>query len=757
MKYLIKKMLRDVQQNYTQFIAVFLMATISVMIYSGMASVWTGLSSTVKEEVDETNMANLYVSATNITDDDVSDIKDLEEDLEISLICKGSFNTVDGESEIEVNTVNNFDVSKFTFISGETYKEDKEGIYLDKDYAEKHNLNIGDDVYLLNAWGEEVTLTLLGTIHSPEYIYYTGAITETVPNYEKYGYGFVSNNTFLKLNSKINYTLAKITTSSEITDDMLSEILGERFVSVTKRADYTTYSRVEKEVEQMKKMATLFSLVFILLSLLTMYTSMVRLVNRQTQVIGTLKGLGVKSRQIKFHYALYGLITPLLGGLLGLLIGRLTVSKVLLNVKKTTLYLTEWKLVFSASSFILIAIIIICCSMAAVLAVRKVLKSETTDILRGNINQGRVKKELKDKYFLSNFSYEFRLAIRNMSENKVRFIMGIVGVLGGMVLMIAGLGVKDSINGSNDYVFSKQFTYEIKGILKIPGSVLEGEDGLQYLYENSVEIKTDLKDKKTILTALEDGNYYHFYDNDDNEINIKDAGVVVSRHLADELGIKAGDTISIKVNGDDSFKEIKVNAITKTLTPQGIFFSKDALEDAGIEFIPTSFLTDQKDAEYYRNLDEVKNCITREEQLNNTKTVADSVMSVVKLLLLASVMLSVVILYNLGILNYVERIRQYATMKVLGFYMKEIRSISISESIITTLIGWIFGMLIGGAFLKLYVKIISFDTFEWIAIVNLRTYIIATLVVVGVTLVVNILLNKKIKKIVMVEALKSVE
>ena len=153
----------------------------------------------------------------------------------------------------------------------------------------------------------------------------------------------------------------------------------------------------------------------------------------------------------------------------------------------------------------------------------------------------------------------------------------------------------------------------------------------------------------------------------------------------------------------------------------------------------------------------MKNVITREEQLDNTEIVANSVMSIVKLLIIASIVLGIVILYNLGILNYVERIREYATMKVLGFYQKEIRRIAILECLITTAIGWLIGLPLGRLFLKVYVKIISFDTFEWIATVNIKTYVIASVVIVGVSVVVNLILANKVKKIVMIEALKSVE
>ncbi|MBQ9886957.1 MAG: ABC transporter permease [Lachnospiraceae bacterium] len=754
MKYLNIKMLRDMKQNFTQFIAVFLMAAISVLIFSGMASVWTGLNKVVSDEVSDTNMADYYIKALGITGEDKEKLLKTDGIDKVSLSAEYTFSASDGQSEINITTVDSYDVSSFTLLKGKELLLEGQGIYLDSDYASEHNLKTGDILKIDNIAGECIEIEISGLVHSPEYFYFTGAVTETVPNYEKYGYGFVSNQTFEKLCMQLNYTTAKVKGNYISETGDFEEIFGERFICVQDRGDFAQYSRSEKESSQMKKMATLFSAVFILLSLLTMYTSMVRLVDRQKEAIGTMKGLGVKTKQILIHYASYGIFVPLLGGILGLIIGRFTVSKALMKVKQTTLYLPEWKLIHSPYSFVLIAGIMICCVFASVMAAKKVLKGNPVEIMRGNTNNSKMKKEVKETSLINHFPYGLRLAFRNIAQNKIRFIMGIVGVMGGMVLIIAGFGVKDAINSSNEFVFSKQFTYDIKGILK--NSDVELED-VQYLYETAIELQTADEIKQTSLSSFEAGEFYNFYDNKENKIGLPDKGALISRHLADEMGITAGDNIKIRIPGRNEWINIYIQNTVKMLSPQGLFISKTALENAGAAFKRTGFVTDSHDANYYSDISGVKNVITRSEQLENTELVADSVMSIVKLLIMASVLLSVVILYNLGILNYVERVREYSTMKVLGFYQREIRSIAILECVITTIIGWVLGLILGRIFLKVYIKIISFDTFEWLSDASIATYVIASVIIIGVSLLVNLLLAHKIRKIVMVEALKSVE
>ncbi len=758
MGYLLKKMLRDIRSNWTQFVSVFLMAMLSVLIFSGMASVWTGLNSEVDEYVDKTNMADMWIRAASVTDEDIAELKKIDDIEMISRSMNISFAVKDSDSELQVNVVDSLDVSNLLLMEGDSYDNNaKEGIWIDTEYAKEHNIEIGDKI-LLDGFLGEVEFEVKGTIMSPEYIYYTGNIAETIPNYKKYGYAFVSESGMLQLTHQIVYSQAKLKVNGNIEDKVFEEILGERYICVQDRDNYAQFSRVSQESSQMQKMATLFSVVFILLALMTMYTSMVRLVNRQKMLIGTLKAIGMSEKSIRLHYIGYGLVIPIIGGILGLIVGRYTVSPILMKVKQTTIYLPEWKLEHSILSFILIGVIAICCVFASVWATQKCLKGMPVEIMRNNMEIDLKKVNTKKNSFMEKISYEWRWTIRNILQNKIRFFMGIVGVMGGMILLIAGLGVQDAITGSNDFVFSKQYCYETKALLNTAGKTFDWNDGLQWIQESNIEMRIKQKDvKQSVLTICDKGDMIRFYNDNDEEILLPDEGAVISRKLANDMEIEVGDIVEVRVFGLNEWVGVEIVEISKTLSPQGIFMSKIAYEELSLIFTPSAMLTSSNDIDVLYDKEEVKSVITINQQIENTNVVADSVMSVVKLLIMASIILGVVILYNLGVLNYVERIRDYATMKVLGFYQKEIRSIAIRECILTTLIGWILGLPSGILFLKIYIKIISFDTFEWISVVNPFTLVIASMVIVGVSFAVNLTLSAKVKKIVMVEALKSVE
>lgn len=760
MGYLFKKMLRDLRDNWTQFFSVVLMATISVLIFSGMASVWTGLNSAVDDYVKETNMADSWVRAAGIGPEDLEALKDLKAVKDLSLSMQMTAPVEADKSELCLNAFNDQVVSHPLTISGDPYDPAAdEGIWLDRDYARKHRIKSGDMIKLKGA-KESLDVKVRGIVMSPEYIYYTGNITETIPNYDKYGYAFISRRDMQKLFPGLPYTMAHIRTTGSISDEKLEDIFGKRFIAAQDRDSFMPFARVGQESRQMQKMASLFSLVFILLALMTMYTSMVRLVNRQKMTIGTLKALGTSARKIRLHYAGYGLVLPIIGGLAGLLLGRITVSKALMKVKQTTIYLPEWRLIHSEASLVLIGIIVLSCVFASVWAAGQCLKDMPAETMRNTGGKSYRQKEGKEDGFLGKVSYEWRWVLRNISQNKVRFLMGIVGVFGGMVLIIAGLGVQDAIHSSNDFVFDQCYQYENKVLLNRPGDTvgLDGTANHQWLQEGNIEIKYgDGQVKQSVLTVCDNGDMVRFYDDENKKFDLPKEGAVISRKLGRDLGIAPGNTVEVRIFGLQDWIKLTVDATSKTLSPQGLFMSRRAYENLDRDFLATTLLTAEKDSSIFSNNPKVKSVISKKQQIKNTDKVANSVMSIVKLLIAASILLSIVILYNLGILNYVERVRDFATMKVLGFLQKEIRQISIRECLLSTAIGWLIGLPAGVAFLKLYIKIISFDSFEWVAMVRPATLIIASVVIIGASLSVNLILSNKVKKIKMVESLKSVE
>ena len=326
-----------------------------------------------------------------------------------------------------------------------------------------------------------------------------------------------------------------------------------------------------------------------------------------------------------------------------------------------------------------------------------------------------------------------------------------------MVLLVAGLGIKQSIDYSNDYVFDKQYNYEVRAVIVDPRSVSKVNAEKQLNYETEMDLKFGGQTKKEIFVASENKNLIRYEDMSGKLINLDNESAVITHKLATKLNIKKGDYVKVRLLGENDWVNVKISNITKTLSPQGIAVSKKYYEENFGEFNPNVILANNISESELKDIGGFNSIITKDRQRSNLNELVESVNSIVRLLIMASFLLTIIILYNLGTLNFIEKTREYATLKVLGFMQKEIRGIVIKDCILVIAIGWIIGIFVSTAFLKVYVKIVCFDNFEWIAFINFKLLAICSLTVIATSLIINLIMSAKVRKIDMVESLKSVE
>ena len=770
MKYLFVKLRRDITKMWLQFFAVFMMSVLAITIYSGMEGVWYGLSLEVDKYYDETSIADIWVNGTMITEDMVSDI---EEIAGVNKVSKSMTSTVqivtenDEKPDIKLISIDGTELFNPIIRDGADYDDSSEdGIWVDEVFCQERNLKIGDTLTLKNNQLEK-DFVIKGTILDSEFIYYTGSVTDTVPNHELHGYGMISP----KAAEAFYGTYICNEIRMDVEDDCdciklqenIEDVLADAYLNFSVKDDISSVSQITKEINQMQNMANLFSAVFIVLAVLCMYSTMTRLINNQTIQIGTMKAIGFSNCKIRLHYMCYGFFVSFVGCFIGIFFGKALVSKAVMRVKKATLTLPEWKVALSYRTYMIIFVIVLICVFATILAAQKGLNKLPAETMR----DASVRKSKNIK--LSNkLDYKSKWMIRDNMQNIVRWIMSIIGVAGSMILMMAGLGFRDSINYSNDYVYGKQYTYEYKIVLNSQYSseaYTEFVDKLQDEYQTVFEYNVDMwypdsleKERRTI-SVIENGDFVHLETIDNEKLELKKDTVAISNKIASVLGVKVGDEIKIRILGTNEFEKLKITDIVIAPSPQGIFISKEYWENnLDRTYAPSAFLLNSEDDyDAVKNLDIVKETSTIDNQFASMKIMTKSVMTIIYLMIVASVLLGCIIIYNLGMLNYIERFRDYATMKVLGFYQREIRNIIIRDSMITTIIGWVIGIPCGYKFLSFYIGIVQFKTFEWVPTLSMVSLVIASVVVIACSIIVNIIVAHKVTKISMVEALKSVE
>lgn len=769
MIYLLKKMFRDLWKLKAQFIAVFLMSLLGVLIYTGIEGVWYGRLNYAEKLFNETNLADAWVTGKDLDTKDINKIKNMKEieNVQASALYNVKMNISGGKQEVLLIASNKNEISLPIVTKGEEYKEYKEGCWIYEDYAKEHNIKLNDIVEFEND-GKTLSLEVKGLVLSPEYLSYTGSKVTAKPDHFKYGYGFVSKDTLQKLyDNEIYFQQLKLKIKNyNNLEKKLEDNLKEKYVSYSDRTNFVGVSSYIDKFTQVRKMSVLFSAVFIILAILTIQTTMKRMIETQRIQIGTLKAIGYKSRDIKIHYMMYGFFISLFGGIIGYFLAPITVAKILINAQKSFYSVANWDVEISFISIAVVILITLICTFTALYSSYKDCSEMPANTMRAKPPRNKKSFLLKVlSGFLGKVSNEWRWTIRESILNRTRTVIGIIGVAGSIMLLMASFGVRESLINTNRVLYGEQINYGTKITLKPNITDDEREeifdktnkDG-QWVQENNIEIRTSTSKKNSLLSILDEGYFYHLKDEMNNNLNMSNSGVIISSRLADELNIKENDTIQFKISGENEFKTVIVKAVSNIISPQGIYISKKAWNNIGGKFLGNILLIKDKEiSKNVKDLEYINETTTLDKQLSEVEDIISSTLIIIIMLICSAVLLSVIILNNLGLLSFTERAREYATLKVIGYYKKEIKSVIKRDIFIQLIIGIIIGIPLGYRFLEFYVGAISTNDFEYIPYISFISLIFSVLIVVICSYIVISIISRKVKNINMIEALKSVE
>ncbi len=757
MKFLNLKLRRDILKNWTQFFSVFLMAFLSVLVFVGMQGAWRGLEVSLENFIDSSSLADSWVQSTGFKDEDIQKIKQIGGMKQVSEKTRINVSVL-GDSKqkkyLLVDTLDNLITKPYLVDGNKTSVNSTDGIWLNKEYAEKNNIHV-DDKIEVDYGNQKIPLKVSGIIQSADRIYFTGTAEFIAPNYANYGYGLISEKT---LKNKFHYqglpTIIEVKGADKTLRKKAEKILGNRFIAYYNQATLVDVSDALDRVGQIQNLSFLFSFIFILLAILAMYTTIRRLIETQTKEIAVLKALGFSNRSIGVHYGSFGLLIGGSGAVMGAIVSPL-ISLFVLETQKSMFSIPEWKISYSYSSLVTILLVISVCILSAFLASREAISGLPALFLRGGTEK-RGKSILLEKFaaLWSKLRFENRWAIRDAAINKARMMMGIIGVAGGMMLLTAGFGMPESINHLVDKAYNEDFSYDKRIEVSNYEESKEKYDG-QGVQIFPARYSPD-DGYNRLLIVIGKGNYIHMKTADGKAISEK--GIYVTKGFADRAKLKKGDQLKVSAALDDKEYSFKIAGIIISETNQGAYITQKTWENAGGKFNTRTLLVGKGistvDIKSDENIDSV---IQMKDQKQNAYDFVESLMSIFLMIIVFAILLVVVVLYNLGSLNFVERTRDYATLRVLGFHKKELRNITMVENIITTFVGWVLGIPLGLWFLNQYVQTFSTIRIEYISYISYRNLGLASLVVWICSLSTTFFISRRIQKLDMVEALKGVE
>lgn len=560
---------------------------------------------------------------------------------------------------------------------------------------------------------------------------------------------------------------------------------GEAKWYVFSRDDNPGYAEYESNAQRIDNIALVFPVFFLLVAGLVCLTTMSRMVEENRTQVGTLKALGYSNASIMKHYMVYAVSAAAAGSIIGAFGGMLLFPYVIIFAYSMMYIITDIYFQFSVSNILLSAgSMIAAIALTVFFSCKRVLAETPASLMRPKAPKAGKRVLLERIGFIwNNMSFFAKVSGRNLFRYKRRMFMTTVGIAGCTALMVAGFGLKDSIGD----IVNKQYNdiYNYSGYIAIDDKMTADErsaiyDELKEYDPDTVHTMALIKqytvsyegsNVQCYVTAVEDVDIF------EGMVNLRErvseekltmqSGAIVTEKLAKLLGAEQGDTITVKIS-DSETGTVTISGITEHYASHYMYLNEDIYSELfgespkyNMMYFSNGLSSEESDKNAFtENLMEVDGVLSVLLNSSSSSSFQEmlSILDLVIVVLIASAgALAFVVLYNLTNVNITERVREIATLKVLGFYDREVSSYVFRENIILSIMGSAVGLVLGVALCQFVVQTAEIDEVMFGREIHPMSFVWSFIISVAFSLLVNLMMTTVLKKISMVESLKSVE
>ena len=537
---------------------------------------------------------------------------------------------------------------------------------------------------------------------------------------------------------------------------------------------YLMYSNVSTSI---RSIGNIFPVVLYMVAAMVTFTTMTRFVDEERTNAGIFKALGYRNRDIVAKFVLYGFLAGTVGTVLGTLLGHYLLAGVISDVITAGMVVGKSQEYFYWSySLLALALSWVSSVLPAYLVARRELHDEAAQLLlpKPPVKGSKILLE-RLSFIWSRLSFTHKVTARNIFRYKQRMLMTIFGVAGSVALLFAGLGIQSSVGGVVERQFEQIQQYQMIVAEKSSASEQEKADletalqaesiyAYQKIYSKSIEKdfkgKAGLQTITMMVTSGEDFKPFIILEENGREVQVTD-GAVVSQKLAQLAGVTVGD--ELELDG----KEIKVAAISENYVGHFVYLNRATYEQVyGTSPQDNTYLVKlkeptpsntEKEAAAFMKKTAVSGVVQNATAIHLFESVANSLNKTMAILVLVSVLLAIVILYNLTNINVAERIRELSTIKVLGFHNKEVTLYIYRETMVLSLVGIVLGLVAGYYLHQFLIQMISPAPILFYPQVSWEVYALPIVAVTVILALLGLFVNHHLRKVDMLEALKSVE
>lgn len=781
MKKLLKETIVCMVKTSKRFISILVIVLLGVGFFAGIRAVAPDMKNTLDNYYEKTNMYDIFITSNYGIREKVE--KKLEEKYNVE--TGYSFDVITTKKEdyatkiISYNKEDKINTPKL--IKGKM-PEKVDEVVVDNDF--RSEIKIGDKITIDSNLIKNKTVTVTGYVESPLYISTERDSTNLLSGTIDY-YLYMNETNIIspvKTTAYINLAAEESRFSKKYEDTVKKakkdirktlqeeKVTGEEWyvLDIDSNAGFYQY---EQDTERIDNVAKVFPLVFFIVAVLICLTTMTRMVEEERSQIGTLKSLGYKDSAIMFKYILYATLATIIGSIIGVVIGYRLLPELCFEMYKNMYRLGDIKLSYYASlTFQGMIIALLCTLGATIYTCRKTLKESPANLLRP-VAPAAGKRVLLERIPIiwNHLSFSHKVTVRNVFRYKKRFLMTIIGIAGCTGLILAGFGLKDCIVKMVPHQYEEIFSYQAKIALneekteETINKIKENKKVKDILEVQEEAVTIDNKDTNqsvTLVIPKEDPDgFIKLQDRKTNEHYNLNNGIIITEKLANLLEVEENDVL--KFTGTDKYEK-KIAHITENYLFHYIYLPKSEYQEDEYNtvLVKTKNMTEKEEKEFASKLKEIPG-VSSITFTSSTRHIFDDTMdnfAYVSLILIVSAgALAFVVLYNLSSVNISERRRELATIKVLGFYDKEVYQYINRENTILTLIGILLGLGIGNILTMYIIKTCEIDMLMFDPTIALASYIYAILITAAFAILVNVILYFSLKKIDMIESLKSVE
>ena len=805
---LLKNTLRKLKHSFGRYFSLLIIVLIGIGFYAGIQSSVPSIKTLQNDYYNETNLMDLTIRSTlGLTKDDVDALNNLSNVKKV----EGTYTAtlLSGEDAIKVHAITE-NVNKYKLEEGRIPQNENECLADSSFYEVGDTIEITSEENPLNQNKFKVVGTIISPLYTGTNYGYTNIGTGKLHSYIYVPKTVFSEDTYTEIyilgdkkDDEIPYSKDYDNFIDELTDEVenikekreqtrLDEIktnlinaamanpnqmtqipnLESKWYITGRNSEVTGYSTLENQYFQVTTIATIIPLIFVSIVFLMSSNTMSRMINEERTEMGTFSSLGISNTRIIINYLSYVLSGTIIGAVIGYMIGTFFIPPLVYNIFQ--FHIPNLEYYFDINLFIaclLVAIILM--TIVTIYNSYKELKQKPATLLRpASPKSGKAIFLEKIKFFWSKLSFSSKITTRNIFRYKKRVFMTLIGSAGCTCLIFLGFALRDSVNGVGDKQYGEIFEYDnmlvlnnniktikqtnIKDMIKNPLLFNQYSYDLKYGEDDSLSAYVLIPSK---MKTFEE--YFNLLDyKSGKKLKLNNDGVIITPKIADKLELEVGDKLTIQsINGEE--KKVKIKGIAENYISNYIYISKDLYETLFNEEITYNMIASNNNsktkAKDILNSGSVMTINFSDDLMESANKEIKGLNNIVVLIVVVSSMLALTVLYNLTSINISEREREIATLKVLGFNGRESNEYIYRETLVIVIIGIIVGLLIAVPLHRVITGFIEGDDMMFLKNVKVLSFVFASMLTLIFALIMQLVTYFKLKKVDMIESLKSVE